>query len=327
MNYQSEKELALRIVTEAAKLCQRVQQTQGGKAVKKADTSPVTVADFGAQAILCQGLREAFPDDSVIGEEDATLLQQPELKGVRQNIIEQVQQSIPTATPDDVIDWINWGNGQVRQRYWTLDPIDGTKGFIRGNQYAVALALVEDGSIKLGILACPAFPREDGNKGVIFLGIRGQGSVEIPLEGGNPRKIEVDPSSQFEQLYRIESVESIHSDRRVQTAIDRRLGLTYTAKQMDSLAKYGAIARGDAHFYTRVPLPQFQGKKENIWDHAAGVIIVEEAGGKVTDLEGQPLDFSVGTKLSNNYGVLATNGTIHSQVLGAIQEEKSSSKL
>ncbi|MDJ0846353.1 3'(2'),5'-bisphosphate nucleotidase [Crocosphaera sp.] len=324
MNYQSEKELALRIVTEAAKLCQRVQQTQGAKAVQKADTSPVTVADFGAQAILCQGLMEVFPNDSVIGEEDATLLQQPELKGVRQQIIEQVQQSIPTATPDDVIDWINWGNGQVRQRYWTLDPIDGTKGFIRGNQYAVALALVEDGSIKLGILACPAFPREDGNKGLIFLGIRGQGTVEIPLEGGNPRQIKVDPSSQFEQLYRIESVESVHSDRQVQTAIDRRLGLTYTAKQMDSLAKYGAIARGDAHFYTRVPLPQFQGKKENIWDHAAGVIIVEEAGGKVTDLEGQPLDFSVGTKLSNNYGVLATNGTIHSQVLAAIQQEKSS---
>ncbi len=322
MSYQAEKELALRIVKQAAKLCQRVQQTQGGKAVKKADTSPVTVADFGAQAILCQGLMEAFPDDPVIGEEDATLLQQPGLEGVRRQIIEQVQQNIPSATPDNVINWINWGNGQVAQRYWTLDPIDGTKGFIRGDQYAVALALVEEGEVKLGVLACPAFPREEAKKGVIFLAIRGQGSTEIPLEGGTSQKINVDPSSTFEQLYRIESVESVHSDRQVQTAIDRRLGLTYTAKQMDSLAKYAAIARGDAHFYTRVPLPQFQDKKENIWDHAAGVIIVEEAGGKVTDLEGKPLDFSVGPKLSHNYGVLATNGTIHSQVLAAIQREK-----
>ena len=324
MNYQSEKEVALRIVTEAAKLCQRVQQTQGGKAVKKADTSPVTVADFGAQAILCQGLRDAFPDDPVIGEEDATLLQQPELQGVRQQIIEQVQESIPAATPDNVIDWINWGNGKVAQRYWTLDPIDGTKGFIRGNQYAVALALVEGGEVKLGVLACPAFPREDGENGVIFLAIRGKGTIEMALEGGTSQKINVDPSSQFEQLYRIESVESVHSDRQVQTAVDQRLGLTSVAKQMDSLAKYGAIARGDAHFYTRVPLPQFQGKKENIWDHAAGVIIVEEAGGTVTDLEGKPLDFSVGAKLTNNYGVLATNGVIHSRVLAAIEQEKSS---
>lgn len=321
MNYQQEKDIALTIVTEAAKLCQRVQESQAGQAITKADTSPVTVADFGAQAILCQGLAEAFPDDPVIGEEDATLLEQPELQTVRSEIIDQVKKSLPTATPEKVIHWINWGNGSVRERYWTLDPIDGTKGFIRGDQYAVALALVEAGEIKLGILACPAFPRENGEKGMIFLAIRGQGAVEMPLQGGMPQVIRVDASCEFPQLYRIESVESVHSDRQVQTAIDKRLGLQYSAKQMDSLAKYGAIARGDAHFYTRVPLRQFEGKKENIWDHAPGVIIVEEAGGKVTDLEGKPLDFSLGAKLSNNHGVLATNGVIHEQVLEAIKQE------
>ena len=321
MNYQQEKDIALTIVTEAAKLCQRVQESQAGQAITKADTSPVTVADFGAQAILCQGLAEAFPDDPVIGEEDATLLEQPELQIVRSEIIDQVKKSLPTATPETVINWINWGNGSVGERYWTLDPIDGTKGFIRGDQYAVALALVEAGEIKLGILACPAFPRENGEKGMIFLAIRGQGAVEMPLQGGMPQAIRVDASCEFPQLYRIESVESVHSDRQVQTAIDKRLGLQYSAKQMDSLAKYGAIARGDAHFYTRVPLRQFEGKKENIWDHAPGVIIVEEAGGKVTDLEGKPLDFSLGAKLSNNHGVLATNGLIHEQVLEAIKQE------
>lgn len=321
MNYQQEKDIALTIVTEAAKLCQRVQESQAGQAITKADTSPVTVADFGAQAILCQGLAEAFPDDPVIGEEDATLLEQPELQTVRSEIIDQVKKSLPTATPEKVIHWINWGNGSVGERYWTLDPIDGTKGFIRGDQYAVALALVEAGEIKLGILACPAFPRENGEKGMIFLAIRGQGAVEMPLQGGMPQAIRVDASCEFPQLYRIESVESVHSDRQVQTAIDKRLGLQYSAKQMDSLAKYGAIARGDAHFYTRVPLRQFEGKKENIWDHAPGVIIVEEAGGKVTDLEGKPLDFSLGAKLSNNHGVLATNGVIHEQVLEAIKQE------
>ncbi|MDJ0508500.1 MAG: 3'(2'),5'-bisphosphate nucleotidase [Crocosphaera sp.] len=321
MNYQQEKDIALEIVTEAAQLCQRVQQNQAGQAIKKADTSPVTVADFGAQAVLCQGLAKAFPDDPVIGEEDATLLEKPELQTVRTQIIDQVKQSLPTATPEQVINWINWGNGSVGERYWTLDPIDGTKGFIRGNQYAVALALVEAGEIKLGILACPAFPRQNGKKGVIFLAIRGQGAVEMPLEGGQPQSIRVDASSEFPQLYRIESIESIHSDRQVQTAIDQRLGLQYAAKQMDSLAKYGAIARGEAHFYTRVPLAQFEGKKENIWDHAPGVIIVEEAGGKVTDLNGQPLDFSLGAKLSNNCGVLASNGVIHEQVLAAIKQE------
>lgn len=323
MNYNQEKEVTLTIVTAAAKLCQRVQESQAAQALKKADTSPVTVADFAAQAILCQGLAEAFPNDPVIGEEDASMLGKPGLEGVRSQIIEQVQQSIPSATPENVIDWINWGNGRVASRYWTLDPIDGTKGFIRGDQYAVALALVEEGELKLGILACPAFPLENGTKGVIFLGIRGQGAVEMPLEGGTPQPITVDSADNFEQLYRIESVESVHSDRAVQTDLDQRLGLKYPAKQMDSLAKYGAIARGDAHLYTRVPLPQFEGKKENIWDHGPGVIIVEEAGGMVTDLDGNPLDFSLGAKLSNNRGILATNGIIHSQVLEAIKQQKS----
>ncbi|MGK7931508.1 MAG: inositol monophosphatase family protein, partial [Microcystaceae cyanobacterium] len=197
MNYQQEKDIALTIVTEAAKLCQRVQESQAGQAITKADTSPVTVADFGAQAILCQGLAEAFPDDPVIGEEDATLLEQPELQTVRSEIIDQVKKSLPTATPEKVIHWINWGNGSVGERYWTLDPIDGTKGFIRGDQYAVALALVEAGEIKLGILACPAFPRENGEKGMIFLAIRGQGAVEMPLQGGMPQAIRVDASCEF----------------------------------------------------------------------------------------------------------------------------------
>ena len=321
MNYQTEKQVALAAVTAAAQLCQQVQQTNAAQTLNKADTSPVTVADFGAQAIICQALGEAFPDDPVIGEEDGAMLADPQRAGIKSQIIQHVQQILPTATPEKVMRWINRGNGSVAPRYWTLDPIDGTKGFIRGDQYAVALALVENGDLKLGVLACPAFPREEGKKGVIFLGIRGQGALEMPLEGGNPRSIQVDLSTTPEHLCRIESVESVHSDRSVQIALDKGLGLKLPPKQMDSLAKYGAIARGDVHLYTRVPLPQFADKKENIWDHGPGVIIVEEAGGMVTDLDGQPLDFSVGSKLLNNRGVVASNGAIHPQVLAAIRNQ------
>ncbi|MEA5510518.1 3'(2'),5'-bisphosphate nucleotidase [Crocosphaera sp. UHCC 0190] len=321
MNYSKEKQIAIAAVTAAAQLCQRVQGEKGPQTLNKADTSPVTVADFGAQAVICQALAEFFPDDPVIGEEDAAMLGQPELVGVRTQIIQQVQEILPTASLQNVIDWINHGNGRVAPRYWTLDPIDGTKGFIRGDQYAIALALVEEGQLKLGILACPAFPLENGTTGLIFLAIRGQGSVEIPLKGGTPKAIKVDNSANFAELCRIESVESVHSDRAFQTALDQSLGLKSPAKQMDSLAKYGAIARGDAHLYTRIPLPQFKDKKENIWDHGPGVIIVEEAGGIVTDLDGKCLDFSVGAKLSNNRGILTTNGTIHQQVLEAIKKQ------
>ncbi|GBF80403.1 3'(2'),5'-bisphosphate nucleotidase [Aphanothece sacrum] len=315
-----EIEVAIAAVTTAAKLCQQVQETKAAQTLAKADTSPVTVADFGAQAIICQALAQEFPNDPVIGEEDASILQKPELSPILGLITHQVQQIRPDATESDIIDWINWGNGQIAPRYWTLDPIDGTKGFIRGDQYAIALALIEQGKVRLGILACPVFPREGNSKGVIFFAMEGQGAWEMPLEGGKLQQIRINSWDDVQQLCRIESVESGHSDRTQQVKLDRKLGLVRPAKQMDSLAKYGALARGDADIYTRVPVPQFITKKENIWDHGPGVIIVEEAGGKVTDLDGKFLDFSVGSKLSNNRGILATNGVIHQKILDIIAE-------
>ena len=61
-------------------------------------------------------------------------------------------------TPEAIAAWIDKGNGNIAPRYWTLDPIDGTKGFIRGDQYAIALALIEQGQVKVGVLGCPSLP-------------------------------------------------------------------------------------------------------------------------------------------------------------------------
>ena len=87
---------------------------------------------------------------------------------------------------------------------------------------------------------------------------------------------------------------------------------------MDSQVKYGLVSRGDASIYLR--LPTQKSYRENIWDHAAGSIIVEEAGGRVTDIQGKPLNFSVGNKLTNNRGVIATNGKLHDLLLKAVQQ-------
>ena len=58
---------------------------------------------------------------------------------------------------------------------------------------------------------------------------------------------------------------------------------------------------------------------EQIWDQAAGALLVEEAGGRVTDLEGRPLDFGVGRRLDRNFGVLATNGRLHDAALATLR--------
>jgi 3'(2'), 5'-bisphosphate nucleotidase len=78
----------------------------------------------------------------------------------------------------------------------------------------------------------------------------------------------------------------------------------------------GAIARGDASIYLR--LPTIKGYEENIWDHASGWLLVREAGGTVTDARGAQLDFSLGRTLKNNSGVIATNGHVHAAVLAAV---------
>jgi len=88
---------------------------------------------------------------------------------------------------------------------------------------------------------------------------------------------------------------------------------------MDSQAKYGIVARGEVALYLRMPSPSEPGYKENIWDHAAGAIIAEEAGGRVTDIVGRSLDFSSGTRMEKNYGILVSNGMLHEVVLKALE--------
>ncbi|MCY4262785.1 MAG: hypothetical protein OXC97_05670 [Candidatus Dadabacteria bacterium] len=87
---------------------------------------------------------------------------------------------------------------------------------------------------------------------------------------------------------------------------------------MDSQCKYAVLARGDASIYFRPP-PR-KDYRENIWDHAAGYIIVREAGGTVTDSSGKSLDFSLGRQLRQNRGILATNGAIHDAVVWAVKK-------
>jgi 3'(2'), 5'-bisphosphate nucleotidase len=76
------------------------------------------------------------------------------------------------------------------------------------------------------------------------------------------------------------------------------------------------VARGDASIYLRIPRG---GYRENVWDHAAGVLVVEEAGGRVCDVDGRPLDFTTGRRLTANRGIVAAPAAIHPQVVDAVR--------
>ena len=97
-----------------------------------------------------------------------------------------------------------------------------------------------------------------------------------------------------------------------------KLGITEEPFRIDSQCKYAAVARGDATIYLR--LPTIKGYQEKIWDHAAGVAVIEEAGGVVTDVYGKKLDFSKGRTLSENKGVIVSNGQFHDEVLVVVRD-------
>lgn len=92
---------------------------------------------------------------------------------------------------------------------------------------------------------------------------------------------------------------------------------------MDSQAKHATIAAGGADLLIRIPAaPSYRDK---IWDQAAGSLIIEEAGGQVTDLRGAPLDFSTGRLMVHNDGVIASNGHLHRAVVDAARRVMSKS--
>jgi 3'(2'), 5'-bisphosphate nucleotidase len=245
-------------------------------------------------------------------------------------VLEHVTALRPDIDPDRLcwaLDRCNDVAGPVG-RHWTVDPVDGTKGFLRGGQYAVALALIEDGQVALGVLGCPNLAVDASNPaagtGCLFVAERGGGAWQLPLddagevsEGGQAaeRPVKVSDTTDLRAARWAESLEPGHSSQPEAAQVVNLLGITTQPIRVDSQVKYALVARGDASIYLRLPIG---GYVENIWDHAAGSLLVREAGGKVSDADGHELDFTTGRKLSRNRGILAAVPGLYDPVIGAV---------
>jgi len=317
-----ELQVAVGAVVQAARLCEAVRAAQGGTGtITKADYSPVTVADFGSQALVIDALRRALPSVSIVAEEDAEALLAD--RPLAERVLAFVRAEASGLSLEGMLSAIGAGDGAGGRvgRFWTLDPIDGTKGFIRGDHYAVALARVDGGTVTLGVLGCPSLVRPAcvtaAAPGWIFYGERCGGVWCRPLAGGvPPQAVQVSQRMSLREAVFCESVEKGHTAQGAAARICALLGVAAAPLRMDSQCKYAAVASGMADVYLR--LPTQAGYEEKIWDHAAGALLVEQAGGRVTDVMGADLDFSQGRTLRMNKGVLATNGHLHAAVLGAI---------
>ncbi|KAI8910266.1 hypothetical protein EDD86DRAFT_204953 [Gorgonomyces haynaldii] len=322
-----ERRIAIEAVLKASKLCQTTfNKLVQNQTLTKSDLSPVTVADFGCQAIVNEILSQHFPQDPIVGEEDAKDLRENPVLG--DQVVELVNSlSQESRSAEQIYASIDLGRyeGGRTGRFWTLDPIDGTKGFLRGEQFAVCLALVEDGIVKVGVLGCPNLPHDltkNGDRGSVYVAVKDQGAFMRTFEDNKETQIHVCSVSDSKDTQFCESVESGHSAHDKQAQIAKDLNITKPSIRMDSQCKYAVVARGDAGIYLR--LPTRKDYEEKIWDHAAGSLIITEAGGKITDIYGKELDFAVGRTLKNNKGIIATNGKIHEQVLKAVSVTVSS---
>ncbi|TFY79242.1 hypothetical protein EWM64_g4771, partial [Hericium alpestre] len=167
----TEQQVAIAAVRRACTLTTSVfNKLVNNETLVKGDKSPVTVADFAAQAVVNTILAQAFPSDPIVGEEEAADLRvNPELCS---RVVELANEALQgelgigemaewglgsPRSEDALLEAIDRGNyeGGRKGRMWTLDPIDGTKGFLRGEQYAVCLALLVDARVELGIIGCP----------------------------------------------------------------------------------------------------------------------------------------------------------------------------
>jgi 3'(2'), 5'-bisphosphate nucleotidase len=302
-------------VRQAADLCRRVQQSRFVRNDKGVN-DPVTIADYGSQVILLRAIRRHFPDDGILSEEQGeqfmTLLtdaQRSEIAGLLSDVLGE------TIAVDAIPGWLDHNRGLQTPRVWCVDPVDGTKGFINMRHYTIAVGVLQNGAPADALLGCPGYPSDDG-RGAMFY-TRNGAAYREPMDGGEPVRLRVSTRTDMATVQSVESVEWAHSDLETMARIRERLGIPEgNVLGVDSQEKYGRVAEGMADFYFRLPRNQ----KDNIWiwDHAAGTALVVAAGGRVSDLRGEPLDFSQGRVIPND-GVVVTNGHIHHRVVEAIR--------
>jgi 3'(2'), 5'-bisphosphate nucleotidase len=329
-------EAARSAVFHACGVCRQVQRERASLSrLTKNDRSPVTVADFASQAVVARTLAESFGGVRLVAEESAAELRSMLASGdraVADAVVRAVQGVWPGATVEEVLDAIDLGAGEPPSPgdsvhgFWTLDPVDGTKGFLRGGQYAVSLAWIENGSPVIGVLGCPNLskdfsrPLDDADPhGTIYFAVAAEGLFEVSADRADesPVRIARTEPAPGEPVRLCESVESGHTSHDGSERVMERVGELAEPLRLDGQGKYAVVARGQADVYLR--LPKQSGYVERIWDHAAGALVAIEGGCGVTDVRGRALDFSRGKGLEANTGIVVATPALHGRVMAAMQ--------
>lgn len=281
--------VAIEAIKQAAQFCKHIRATiveSKDDAMQKTDGSPVTIADIGAQLIINHMIRSSFPDDLIIGEEDAEKLPKVDLTILHNFLASRGIELI--ASPKRLLNIEDHGKDDVP--YWTVDPIDGTKAFLRDTgQYCVCCAWIDaTGHPEISVIAAPSLDCD----GVLMYAVKGKGAYKARLNDDSNdiswEKVSIrrHPSSEPGAKILAISQSSLYTRPGIVEPITETLSMSMF--KVDSQVKYMMVAMGLADAHIRAPA---EGHREAIWDHAAGVLLVLEAGGIVTDQSGNQLLF------------------------------------
>jgi 3'(2'), 5'-bisphosphate nucleotidase len=308
----------------------------------KPDDTPVTIVDFAAQALLTSAVHAVFPQDQFIGEENANALR--DAAELRQRVwglvssvhLDDEESDALLARPAsieamlDAIDAGGSGQGGRKGRIWMMDPLDGTAAFLKGQQYAVSLALVENGLERVGVVGCPNLPLGtarieeevvDGDGyGVMLSAVRGRGTLMRPMGTGALRDatellVLRDGPEDLRVLHIVDSSKgNVWRQQRLRD-IAAHVGTVYPGTDLwSSHMRYVALVLGGGDIQLRIPGGP-QPSHMYVWDHAGLQLILTEAGCVVTDLSGRAIDFGAGRELALNNGVVAAMRRVHGRML------------
>mmetsp|Transcript_34236 Transcript_34236/g.97057 ORF Transcript_34236/g.97057 Transcript_34236/m.97057 type:complete len:641 (+) Transcript_34236:160-2082(+) len=347
--YDRQLQAAIQAVSRACSLCidtRRAWSDHSSKAsgnkLQKQDRTPVTVADFAVQALVALELQAMDCDEPLVAEEDAMQLRRQ--GGGEGSLHDAVvgavasHSTIQDLTSDQVLEAIDFGHHQGEaDRFWILDPIDGTVGFLQGGdcQYTVGLGLVEDGEVVAGCMGLPNWSLpvrpscnggntelSTGSGGILVYAAKGMGTWVRRLDApaGEPDvRVQVDPTGSLHEPYTLCISDHETYDDLPMAASLGDLGRPEVILPLccGSLCKYAAVAVGSATAFIQHPVKGFPRLKA--WDHAAGVICVLEAGGQVSDLHDGEIPFGGGAIdfVPGGGGVSVTNRKVHDALLAA----------
>lgn len=310
-------------VRQALTLCRKVQIKSIMSLDKfsddKQDSEPVTIADYGSQALIGRALSQHFPDDAVLSEEAGSQFLELTNDNQKAEIISFLTNILDVnVSQEDIVEWLDAGSDKTSDRTWIIDPIDGTKGFINMRHYAVGIGIVEKGQAVGAIMGTPLYDDdpEDENYGALFYIENGK-TYRQPLDEREAQVLHV--SDRSENIRVVQSFEKKHASKSRMANVREKAGLADAhVENLDSMVKYAMVAAGDAEVYMR--LPNLSSTRPHmVWDHAPGVALVLAAGGMATDVDGSPLDFSHGKTLPNK-GMLISNGKFHDKLVAATQK-------